>query len=164
VYTDPHGEVWVSKPGVFGGAWQKARDVVSAKGWRNGAFAAPNNTVITMDVAAYDPLNSFGDPAHAGIYTCPIAGAYMALSCISGLSTAAAQLFVSTVNRAGVQLLNGVLLNSAGAGNVLSSPCSGTFLCGAGDTISVTVGFNPANMGGYAGEVYTYLNVQWLHT
>jgi hypothetical protein len=44
-FTDANGEVWVSKAGVNGGAWRKAKDVLHCKAARTGAWSTGGGTV-----------------------------------------------------------------------------------------------------------------------
>ena len=50
--TDVYGEVWVAKPGVYSGAWRKARDVLHAVIYRAAAWT----TAVAATTVAYDTV------------------------------------------------------------------------------------------------------------
>jgi hypothetical protein len=73
-FADQSGEIWVAKPGVYAGAWRRARDVLAGLYLRNAAFSLSS----TSAVIAHDALQA-GDPyglysTSTGRLTIPAAG------------------------------------------------------------------------------------------
>jgi len=57
-YTDPIGDLWVAMPGVYGGTWQRASNVLLCRNYRVAAFTVtPAAQALIMDTIAYDNYN-----------------------------------------------------------------------------------------------------------
>jgi hypothetical protein len=74
-FTDVYGEQWVAKPGVYSGAWRKARDVLHAVIYRSAALAnmpTGAGTFIAYDTALRDVYGMFSSNG----FLIPAAGWY----------------------------------------------------------------------------------------
>jgi hypothetical protein len=73
-FLDLYRELWIAKPGVNGGNWRKARDVLHASVYRNAALVAPTaNSVFPADTVIRDPYGIWvGSPTYA--FVLPVAG------------------------------------------------------------------------------------------
>jgi hypothetical protein len=113
-FTDQSGEVWVAKNGVNGGAWKKARDVLSARWGRSAALTiGTGSTGINMDTVARDPYGLYvtGDR-----YSAPIPGWYLISGMVGFTPTAAGQYVTARL------YINGGVLNAiVGAFSGISS-------------------------------------------
>jgi hypothetical protein len=73
-YTDPDGEVWIAKPGVYGGQWRKARDYLRCLVVRNGAWITYTTwSRVIWDAVDHDPYgmhvgNGFVRSLIPGVY------------------------------------------------------------------------------------------------
>jgi hypothetical protein len=80
-YTDPTGEVWVARPGVNAGNWRRARDVLHARLFRNGALALGTTAVnIPFDSVTRDPYVIYT----GGAFVAPVAGVYQYVGQVAG--------------------------------------------------------------------------------
>jgi hypothetical protein len=70
-FLDLYHECWVAKPGVYGGNWYKARDVLHANVFRAAAYTAPTAiSAFGADTVQHDPYGLWtGNPTYA--YTTP---------------------------------------------------------------------------------------------
>jgi hypothetical protein len=73
-WTDPGGTVWVAKPGVNGGAYRRATDVLHARWYRTAAYNIPITSGIAFpfDTKDYDAYGLYN--AANGTFTAPVAG------------------------------------------------------------------------------------------
>jgi hypothetical protein len=158
-YTDENNDVWVAKPGVFGGAWRKARDVLHSRWYRNGAWSWPTAaTVLTYDTASYDPYSLYASAR----FTAPIGGLYY-LRALAGYSATASGQWAATYP----QLNGATMLASSqgwatGVGGILI-PAADLLKLAAGDYIQIQVRASNA-IAGLTSQQYTSLTVQYLGT
>jgi hypothetical protein len=136
-YTDPNADVWIAKPGVYAGAWQRARDVLHSAWHRAGAWntSAGSFAVFNYDTAETDPyalyVNGVG-------WTCPIAGLYRPYAQLAFTATAVGQWIQVALNRAGTAFATRISATSAAAGNNLFVAADHLVKANAGDVLTVT--------------------------
>lgn len=135
-FTDPSGEVWVAKGGVYGGAWKKARDVMFARAFRAAAlsFAAATWTSISMDTASTDPYGLL----QGGSLVVPITGIWHVGGAI----------YIPGTTR----VIVGIYANGSLLSQGYSTIVSGTVQTGGGaeDTAKLAAG-TALNLAGYIG-------------
>jgi hypothetical protein len=87
-FTDGSGEVWVAKGGVNGGAWKKARDVLTARWARSAALTiGSGSTPVAMDTVARDTYGLYATDR----YIAPVPGWYNVSGWLGFTPTASAQ-------------------------------------------------------------------------
>jgi|SRR5215469_5819054 len=100
-YTDPSGEVYVAKGGVYGGAYKKARDVLHVAWYRGAAFTSTATpTLLGFDSMDNDPYGLYS--TGTSYVTVPLAGVWRTLVRLSVSATATGQWVQVTVYRSGV--------------------------------------------------------------
>jgi len=82
-YTDPLGDIWVANPGIYGGSWNRAEDVLWARVYRSVTYTTPAGGAQNFP---YDTVNRdpFGIVALPGI-TLPLIGLW---SCFAAIQVA----------------------------------------------------------------------------
>lgn len=88
-YTDPNGDVWVAKNGVYGGNWNRAREVLYGRVFRNAAYTFPTaaGTNFPWNAVTQDLYGMWSAPT----FIVPIAGLWQYDAQICVAFTAAAQ-------------------------------------------------------------------------
>lgn len=81
-YTDSSGILWIAKPGVYGGQWRNARDVLHCRMAINGSWsgAGTGDTNFPFDTIVSDPYGLGVLGANAYILA-PVTGWYTAEFC-----------------------------------------------------------------------------------
>jgi hypothetical protein len=108
-YTDPVGEVWVAKNGVYGGNWYKARDVLLGRAYRNSAYTYPGAGAPMQWNAVSQDVYGMWTPASYG-FTAPISGLWRIDSQICIAFTAAAQ----TASLQSISVRTNILVSAGG--------------------------------------------------
>jgi hypothetical protein len=158
-YTDPSGEVWVAKGGVVGGAWRKARDVLSARVFRNAAFTvAATETPFSWDSVSYDPFAMWA----GSTVTVPLAGLYRVTAVLTGTATASGQwMYIVLLQNGSGRRTQGQQWASAAGG--MFPAFADQIRCAAGDTVSLGVRA-VASLTGLPGEVGNNISVAYTGT
>lgn len=159
-YTDPAGDVWVSKNGSV---WKKARDVVRAKLYRNAAWTLPNggNVVTPFDTVLFDPLTCSVFGASAA-FNCPIAGDYLCTG-VSGTGAGAVSgdIFSCSILRNGGFAVYGTSVGAVPVGWGQGWTVTGVVRCGASDTLQLNTYCQIAKAG-QTGSGLCFLDVSWM--
>lgn len=155
-YTDPVGEVWVAKNGVYGGNWLKARDVLYGRVWRNTAYTFPT-------AAAIMPWNSIGQD----LYGMWVQASNAFIAPVTGLWRVDIQLcigFTAAMQFSGIQSAS-VRSNvyAPGACNTYAQ-IHDTFTYAANAGISVTAYTNVALAMAGLNSSDAYMTVQYMGT
>jgi hypothetical protein len=145
--------MWIAKAGVSGGAWRRAREVATARVWRNAAYGFTSTpAVLIFDSIERDPYGLYG--LGSGLFTCPVAGLYEMTGHIA-LTVAAGSASDIRAQKTGAMVYTGGgMTGSAGVtGRMLGA--TGPFLCAAGDTLGWQIWSNMA-LAGVTGQ-----NLSW---
>jgi len=143
-YTDPTGEVWIAKNGVKGGNWYRARDVIRSRVYRNATWTAnASSTLFVFDSMTKDDYTFYN--LTSGIFTCPVAGWYHAMSQIgvqySTASLAVGAAIVLQQNGVGYSQTNDIRTTTVNG--ILSYYSNDYIYCAANDQLALW--FNTAN-------------------
>jgi|SRR5215471_3238614 len=104
-FTDNLGQIWVAKPGVDSGNWNRPSDVIHARIQRNAATSVLTTlTTMQFDTAVRDPFGMYGS---SGINV-PLSGWYDITTQIMVQATGTGQWLNVTIfaNTAGVTIAN----------------------------------------------------------
>jgi len=89
-FIDQTGSIWVAKPGVNGGQWRLARDVLHAVWHKNTAFSLTTTvTTIAYDFLQLDDYGLYSTAVNA--FVIPVGGIYRIEQQVSGTPTATGQ-------------------------------------------------------------------------
>jgi hypothetical protein len=133
-FTDQHGVTWVARNGVNGGAWRRARDVLTSVMGRNAAWTtAVAVAAFGFDMVIRDPyVMAAGAPT---TWTVPVAGLYRFRANLACTATATGQ-FLTTALRQNAQTFTNSQAMASGAQRIdIASEM--LVLCAAGDTFQV---------------------------
>jgi hypothetical protein len=156
--TDTLGEVWIAKSGVNSGLWRKARDVLSARLWRNAAFSITAGDVgFSFDNISYDAFAMYS----AGVFTVPIAGLYRMSGVLAANGTAAGQWYYATINQNGTARARNSA--QAGAAGGIYAGVSDQLRCAAGDQITLSHRASVA-LSGLPSECNTNFSIAYVGT
>ena len=160
--TDASGEIWVAKPGVNGGAWRKARDVLSARRYRTAAFSATTTqAILAMDTQDFDAYGLYV-PAQNG-FVIPIPGVWLIGFQFAAAFTAG-QYARAVVNRNGTIAFQNQLWMNA---NTSTLPTSGLLALAANDLMQANIQAGATATGDNAAAVTkaeNYFTVVYLGT
>jgi hypothetical protein len=161
-FIDVYGEQWVAKPGVYGGVWRKARDVLHGIIYR-----ASNFTMTTaMSTVAFDTVyrDVYGMAALPG-FALPVAGWYRMYATCNAVSNAAAQWvqvnIISTVG--GTVITHAASNNTTTTSGGISARCQITIWRPAGAVITVQSAMAAA-LGGQTAVYNTRLEISYVGT
>jgi hypothetical protein len=139
-FTDPIGDVWVAANGVNGGAWKRARDVLTASIYRSGAAYSAGSggyQTVLYDTVAARPTgtgDAYGMFTGAGVFTVPISGLYQC-NFVAQLQAITAACVLSLRIMNGGQIINAGAFACSIAGQYPSASLSGVTYVNAGSTI-----------------------------
>jgi len=122
-FIDSSGDVWVAKPGVYNGTWQRARDVLFSRWQRNNAWSLQTAmTVFGYDTVASDLYGMYN--SSTGLWTVPVAGIYRCDMYI-GIGTAATNSWIQ-IDMTGTFPQIGAFYYASAGSQYLESHVSGT--------------------------------------
>jgi len=135
-FTDPSGEVWIAKQGVFSGQWRKARDTLYVRGTQNTVTISGLTTIpLVLSSDVYGLLT----PANGNIVV-PIAGRYQVAGSIAVGAVPNANGPIWQLQRNGVTSQLSQLFNGAGSAQAFTFCMSDAMPCAAGDAIRMCIG------------------------
>jgi hypothetical protein len=137
-YTDPLGDVWVAKNGVYAGAWKRARDVLHPRVYRNAALTMPTaSTVVPFDTVWLDTYGLW-TPGSSQTYSfvLPVPGIYQAWAQTGFSPTASGQWIQSWIQQNGTAFLT-TRAHASTTANSANAPMIVTQTCAVGDQINV---------------------------
>jgi hypothetical protein len=161
-FTDAQGEVWVSKAGVNGGAWRKARDVLHSRGYRAAALSLPAGTLnIPIDGVSpgrdpYGMLNT-----STGVFIVPVPGFYLTVSRLNVVSPSAGQWIGHYISINGASSILAFLAPGMAVQQGYSLPF--VVKCAAGDTLGMSYNGNAVQTL-QNGDTSTWMEVHYFGT
>jgi hypothetical protein len=161
-WTDDNGDVWVAKNGVYGGAWRKARDVLTGWWCRNGAYNFPvSATLMVFDHVIRDVYGLYN--TGTGLFTCPVAGWYLVGGKLAFNANAAAQSTAVElyINGGLLEFIGGVTSANAAGYHVPLTPAA--VYGNAGDTIGIYLSC-PSNVVGLTGAQQAFATISYTGT
>lgn len=154
-------EVWIAKGDVYNGAWKRARDVVLARVWRNGAYTATNTWTgpFGFDQRDFDPY-TLTSPAS---FTCPVPGLYKVDAHITCATTAAGQYYQAQIYKNGASIGSVITIWSNATSQSLNPAPTDLVLCAAGDVLSL---YHRAstNLAGTPGSGSGHMSISYVGT
>src|SRR5215472_1181854 len=144
-YADPMGEVWVSKGGVYGGAWKKARDVLYIHVSRAAAWNIGGTALIPFDTIDSDLYGLFA--VGTSLWTLPVAGLWRIGGQVAG-TVAAANNWLQAGLRQNALTFTINYATSAGTSQAVTPHIHNVMKAVAGDTAGVTQGGQAASTPG----------------
>jgi hypothetical protein len=151
-YTDAHGELWVAKSTVAGGAWKRARDVLICQVARTAAFTVSNAiTPIPWDTVETDLYGLWAAPN----FVAPVPGIYTASATLSLTPTVAGFLYVYHA------LKSPLFVVSSGGG---SGSFSTTLRLAAGQTFQSSGNSQPAAAPLAGGAAFNFASFRYVGT
>jgi hypothetical protein len=104
-FTDSVGDIWIAKPGVNGGGWERPANVLHAYWYRNTAWQTPAvaNTIaqFSMNVNYSDPYGLF----NGNTFTAPISGIYQMNLSLGIVAGAVGQSLYAVITNTGLGAL-----------------------------------------------------------
>lgn len=135
-FIDTSGEVWVAQPGINGGNWARARDVLLLRGYRN---ASGNNSGNGTFQAVWDAVSDdvYGMQTGGG-FTCKVPGIYAIFGCITVTGGAAGNWLGVVVNQNGTNIgyMGVSAIGTAGLA-IRNNFTEGMIRCATNDVITV---------------------------
>jgi hypothetical protein len=117
---DLTGEIWVARAGVNGGLWKKARNVLHAGYYRNGAFTVPTTAgALAADTVLADPYGLY-NPSN-GQFTPPVAGLWQVAWSLWAASAAAGNTLQAIITNSGGSQIAVNTAHAAAGGLVFTS-------------------------------------------
>lgn len=126
-FVDPNGITWIAKPGVYGGNWKQARDVLIGAVHRNAAFSLNTGpAVIGYDFIELDVYGLY--VSASGSIIVPVAGVWRFEHQISIVGTGTGQWVGAQIQQNGNIVRNTTQHSSLAvwysASNMISLKCS----------------------------------------
>lgn len=161
-YTDPNGDVWVAKNGIYAGAWKRAREVCAARIFSNANQTFSAGTVIGLGGTNYDPLAM----KSGNNWVIPIAGRYAIIGAVglNGAPTTAGQI-QSVLYYNAAQSTQGSV-SSFGASQTAwpASNVSDILFCNAGDTVGLFLYTSGASVTTLGNSPRTFVGITYEGT
>lgn len=116
-FVDTTGETWIASPGIRGGNWYRASDVLHASYYRTTAWTAAATTWTTLaaDTIINDPYGIGTAYSSSGIWSCPIAGVWQGYWSCGVTATAAGQYFQAAINNVSLNNIGSAIAHSSQA-------------------------------------------------
>lgn len=168
-FIDANGDVWIAKPGVDGGKWNRPSDVLKTRVYRNTAFTilGPGAAYLTFDATTFDIFGLYaGSP---GSWTCPLNGMYNIYTQVGYTPTLSGQSLSTRLYRNGANTTLGQHDSAAtGAGWASIVPVYDTWQLTATEWVATAIASpNLAGAGSLAGQpgsAWTYLIIEYAGT
>ena len=160
-FVDNVGDVWIAKPGVDGGTWNRPADVLHARIYRNtAATLTPTNSLFTYDTVFRDLWGMFLSPG----FTCPLTGVYQVYAQVGVTGTASDQWLNVQIRRNTSQLYTNTnsQMGQTNAG-LLNAQTLVNMFVNAGDNVSVWA-YTFITLNVVLGSTTTYLGIDYLGT
>ena len=159
-FTDNRGVVWVAKGGVNGGAWKRARDVLSAKWFRSAAWTlSTSRVVLAMDAMERDPYGLW--VAGQSGYVVPIPGRWQGNFQVAAVATTTGQYLQSAISKNGT--MQRAFSGFASLATTLYATAIETLLLAAGDVLTMGIVGNVA-LAGATTNLLTCMTLDYLGT
>jgi hypothetical protein len=161
-FIDVYGDMWVAKPGVNGGAWRKARDVLHAVIYRNAAWSSGSTIVVAFDTVLRDTYGMFSSNG----YLIPVAGWYRIQGTCNGNVTAVSQYMIAYIYggpSAGTQLSSANVTDPLTGGGCACRTWADTY-CNAGDLIQLRMYQAGYPINAQVGQANTRLEISFTGT
>ena len=165
-FIDANGDVWIAKPGVYGGNWKRPLDVLKTRVYRNAAFTISGTAAtLNFESPVFDNYSLYT----TNVWTCPLAALYRIYSQIGYIPTLSGQSCSTRLYKNGVNTTLGQHDSAAtGAGWASIVPVYDIWALAVNDTVSTVVA--APNLGG-AGSVpgqpgsgWSYLIIEYAGT
>lgn len=166
-YTDPLGDLWVAKNGVQGGAWNRARDVLHARWYRNAGGATigltPTTTQVVLDLAYRD---AYGMSDGSGGINFLTTGAFSITAQVAATPTAAGQYFQTRVylGTPGSEVYTGVSECHSGTNASMSAPIAFNHVVTNASSHAMLYSIGSNALAILPGYFWTFLGVDYLGT
>ena len=167
LYYDELGDCWIAKGDVYGGSYQRARDVVVAQMWRGAALVPYSNVwaAVPFDTISNPPGDLYGmEPAAGGYghFMCFVTGRYF-IEVQVGVTGSQANdwLELALWRNSRPQKLS-PMFSPPVIGLGYHPAFCGVLDCNAGDDVSGAIFTSRANVAAATGQATNYIRIQLL--
>jgi hypothetical protein len=145
LFNDPYGDVWVAKGGVNGGAWRRARDVLTATAARNAAWGVTTtSSVLAFDQVTRDPYAILGPAGQTWTVPCP--GWWRVRANYAATASGVGQTMAAALNHNGTVFVNAQAQSGSSSARFDVAVDYDVF-CAAGDTLQALISGSTALAG-----------------